>query len=145
MNLTGERVQLRARQPRDYTNEAVWELDREIALLDPHVGKVFNDMQFSIETLNGVHIGICSLHNLTQNSIQLGVRIGNKNYWNKGYGAEVVNMLVEYSFTILGVEYIWLKVLPWNIRAIKCYEKCGFIYTGELTLDGYEFIIMERR
>jgi RimJ/RimL family protein N-acetyltransferase len=36
-------------------------------------------------------------------------------------------------------------VLDSNIRAIKCYEKCGFARYGNLALDGYSFILMEKK
>ena len=138
------KVRLRDRSPDDYNRESIWGLDREINRLDPIVGKVFNEVAFSIETLEGQHIGSCMLYNDDGTSIQLGIRIGDKSFWNTGYGTDAVRALVGHCFATTNVERIWLKVLPENIRAIRCYEKCEFEYSGELLLEGFNFITMER-
>ncbi len=83
------------------------------------------------------------MHVLTPEDIQFGIRIGNKDYWGKGYGTEVVELLVDYWHYNLGIKRLWLKVLPTNLRAIRCYEKCGFEQAGRLLLDGYDFVVME--
>lgn len=145
MNVTGKSIRIRDRISSDYADEAVWQADKEILQYDPPTGKLFNNQLFSIETLDGIHIGTCSLYNNDSTRVQLGIRIGDKSYWDKGYGTEVINLLVSYAFASLGVERVWLKVLPQNIRAIRCYEKCGFAYCGRLALDGYDFVMMERR
>jgi RimJ/RimL family protein N-acetyltransferase len=80
--------------------------------------------------------------NMTQEEAELAIRIGDKNYWGKGYGADAVSTLVNYWLST-GLRRIWLKVLPGNIRAVRCYEKCGFTAVARLILDGYEFLIME--
>ena len=139
------KVRLRDRRPDDAAIEMIWSVDREINQLDPAVGKTFNQEVFSIETLNGQHIGTCMLYNNDGESIQLGIRIGDRNFWNAGYGTDAVGALVGHCFATTDVERIWLKVLPENIRAIRCYEKCEFAYSGELLLDGLNFITMERR
>ncbi len=145
MNILGEKVRIRDRIPGDSLQEIIWEMDAEIRHADPPAGKLLNSQRFSIETLEGEHIGSCSLYNWTDTDIQFGIRIGNKHYWNKGYGTDATNALVNYCFVTSGIERIWLKVLPWNTRAIKCYEKCGFTRAGWLALDGYDFALMEIR
>jgi len=144
MNMMGEKVRVRTRRSSDYFREAAWAQDPRVTELDPSVGSTFNDWRFAIETLDGKHIGSCSLYNHDGKLIQLGIRIGDKNYWGKGYGTEAVNILTNYCFSMMSVESIWLKVLPSNARAIKCYEKCGFVKTGQLALGGYDFLTMER-
>lgn len=145
MNTIGEKVRVRDKTPADYTMEAFWGLDKEITALNPPAGKAFNHESFSIETLDGKHIGSCSLYNITSVEAQLGIRIGDKEYWGKGYGEDAINILIDYCFSTKSIERIWLKVLPQNIRAIRCYEKCGFAQHGKLALDGHCFIVMERR
>ena len=144
MNVTGELVCVRDRIRTDASNEITWSLDREVVQADPPAGAPFMVMPFSIDTLDGIHIGSCSLYDMDANGIQLGIRIGNRDYWSHGYGTDTVNILCNYAFATLGVRYIWLKVLPWNFQAIKCYEKCGFKKTGWLALDGYDFVTMDR-
>ena len=145
MNITGEKVRVRDRVANDALTEIVWGLDREVIAADPPAGKIYNSQRFAIETLDGEHIGHCSLYNQTLHDVQLGIRIGNRDYWGKGYGTGVVSIIVHYWRHMMDVERLWLKVLPTNTRAIKCYEKCGFVHAGRLALDGYDFTVMEIR
>ena len=69
--------------------------------------------------------------------------IGDRNYWNKGYGVDVISALLEHIFQETKVNRVHLKTLDWNARAQKCFQKCGFTPCGELTRDGYSFMLME--
>lgn len=53
--------------------------------------------------------------------------IGETEYWNKGIGAKLVTSMVQYIIGDLGVKKIVMNPQTWNNRALKCYEKCGFI------------------
>ena len=143
MNVTGGKVHIRDRLITDCVKETIWAQDPRVTALDVAAGKVFNRKMFSIDTLEGIHIGSCSLYNWNSESVQLGIRIGDRDYWGKEYGTEVVSILVNYWLMSTTLDCIWLKVLPSNTRAIKCYEKCGFVHSGRLALNGYEFITME--
>jgi RimJ/RimL family protein N-acetyltransferase len=88
---------------------------------------------FSIVHLNNDElIGICGLLDVNQiNRIaEAGIFIGNKKYWNKGYGTEAMNALLDYAFNLLNLNSIFLRVHSFNQRAIKCYQKCGFKEIG---------------
>jgi len=61
----------------------------------------------------------------------VGIFIGNKDYWNKGYGTEAMTLLIAYCFDILNMHSITLCTHKTNHRAIKCYEKIGFKKVGE--------------
>lgn len=52
--------------------------------------------------------------------------IGEVNYWNKGIGKLVVSSMIEYLITHLNASIIVMDPQTWNVRAISCYEKCGF-------------------
>lgn len=130
----------------DAARETMWYVDPEIRSLDVAAGTIRNAKWFSIVTVDGNHhIGLCVLYNYDNYMGELGVRIGDKNYWNRGYGTDATLLLVQYGFEVMGLQLIWLKVLPENIRAIRCYEKCGFTKVGKLALDEYEFVTMEKR
>lgn len=144
MSVNHGKVQLREPVPQDIHNAAVWALDNEIMALDPPAGTTFNEARFSIYTLDGKHIGVCSLYNGDGQSVQLGIRIGDKDYHSRGYGTDAVNAMVDWCIELTSYKHIWLKVLPENIRAIRCYEKCGFVTFGTLELAGYTFTTMER-
>lgn len=126
--------------------ETMWYTDPELRSLDVAAGTVHNSKWFSIVTVDGDHhIGSCTLYNYKDYQAEFGIRIGDKNYWNRGYGTDATLLLLKYGFEVMGLQLVWLKVLPENIRAIRCYEKCGFTRTGKLALDGYEFATMEKR
>ncbi len=100
------RVLLRAVTPEDDLRISLWLSDDEIRKLDPCVGGTFNYEEYAIEVA-GTHIGFCSVSNVTQNEAELGVTIGSKDYWGKGYGADVVNQLTEFCFNSLGVKCLF--------------------------------------
>jgi aminoglycoside 6'-N-acetyltransferase len=52
--------------------------------------------------------------------------IGEVDYWNKGIGKLLVSSMVNYLITELDVSKIVMDPQTWNVRAIACYEKCGF-------------------
>ncbi|EES49975.1 GNAT family N-acetyltransferase [Clostridium botulinum] len=61
-----------------------------------------------------------------KNVYSIGITIGKK-YWNRGYGQDSIKTLIKYLFDDLNAKRIQLEVVSENIRAIKCYKKCGFI------------------
>jgi RimJ/RimL family protein N-acetyltransferase len=63
---------------------------------------------------------------------EMGIFIGNKNYWGKGYGVEAIELLLDFGFNILNLHNINLKVFSYNKPAIKCYQKVGFKEVGRL-------------
>jgi RimJ/RimL family protein N-acetyltransferase len=77
-------------------------------------------------------IGGCGLLNLdsVNRSSEVGIFIGEKSYWNKGYGEEALRLLLDYAFNILNLESLMLNVYSFNTRAIRCYRKVGFREIG---------------
>jgi len=55
-----------------------------------------------------------------------------RDHWGQGYGQESLQFLVNYAFAHLGVRRISLQVAAENKRAIRCYEKVGFVAEGRL-------------
>jgi RimJ/RimL family protein N-acetyltransferase len=60
----------------------------------------------------------------------MGIGIGDKAYWSRGYGSEAMNILLRYVFTELNLHRLSLTVFEYNQRAIRMYEKCGFKIEG---------------
>ena len=88
---------------------------------------------FVIETLkNQEIIGTCQLFNINwvHRNAELQIRIGEVDSQSKGYGSEAVKLLCEFGFKDLNLHRIFLQVFADNSRAIKSYEKCGFIREG---------------
>jgi RimJ/RimL family protein N-acetyltransferase len=63
-------------------------------------------------------------------SAEIGIFIGDKDYWNQGYGTEVVRLILEHGFSTLNLHRIFLRVIADNQRAIHVYEKIGFVHEG---------------
>jgi RimJ/RimL family protein N-acetyltransferase len=61
---------------------------------------------------------------------EVGIFIGNKNYWNKGYGTEALSLLIDYGFKALNLHNILIRVYDYNKRAKNSYEKIGFKQIG---------------
>jgi RimJ/RimL family protein N-acetyltransferase len=74
--------------------------------------------------------GFLDIDHLNQTA-ETGLFIGNKNYWNKGFGSEALTLLLDYGFKALNLNNIMLKVYSFNKRAIKSYEKVGFKTIGK--------------
>lgn len=62
----------------------------------------------------------------------LGIGIGERAFWNNGYGSEAMDVLMRYSFEVLGLRRISLNVFEHNPRALHVYEKLGFVEEGRL-------------
>lgn len=77
-------------------------------------------------------IGNCSFHNVdnTNRNAEIGIIIGEKDYWGKGYGTEAVKLLLKFGFENRNFNSIHLHVFSFNERAISCYEKVGFKRQG---------------
>ena len=77
-------------------------------------------------------IGNCGLFGINWRSrhAEFGIVIGAKQYWNKGYGSEALGLILKYGFNTLNLNRIALRVFANNPRAIRSYEKVGFIKEG---------------
>lgn len=91
------------------------------------------DYNFAIETLDGDrYIGGCGLVDLDWKNrhSKVGIFIGDKTLWGKGYGTDAMNVLLDFIFNEMGLLKVMLDVYDFNKRAIKSYEKSGFVVEG---------------
>ena len=77
-------------------------------------------------------VGNCGFHEIDWRcrAGELGIFIGEKSFWNQGYGTEVMRLLVKHGFETLNLNRICLQVYATNLRAIRSYEKVGFVHEG---------------
>ena len=83
---------------------------------------------FAIEA-DGKYIGNCCLMGLNRphGILELGIVIGDRQYWGRGYGRDATKLLLRYGFHYLGARRIVLTTHARNERAIRCYRACGFV------------------
>ncbi len=84
-------------------------------------------------------IGNCSFMHVDQRnrSAEIGIFIGEKSCWNQGYGTEVMRLLLKHGFESLNLHRIFLRVFETNPRAIRSYEKAGFVHEGRFRQAEY--------
>ncbi len=158
------RIKIRNKRLADAPNDYAWQSDPVLVQLDaaPLLTTTFTDYLscyaselrnpppdrrlFAIETtLDRKHIGNCVYYNINEDSqeAELGIMLGNRNYWDKGYGADAVKALVNHIFRETNLKRIHLKTLVTNERAKKCFQNCGFTPYNQVSRDGHNFVLME--
>jgi RimJ/RimL family protein N-acetyltransferase len=60
----------------------------------------------------------------------MGIHIGEREYWGRGYGTDALRVLLRYAFDELNLQRVSLSFLEGNARAMRSYEKCGFKLEG---------------
>ena len=144
-----ERIFLRETLPSDVNDEYAWWMnDLEVtkymeARFRKHTKEDIknyiknigpeNSMLMAIIAKDGnKHIGNIRLGpiNKEHSFAILGIMIGNKNYWGKGYGTEAIRLAVDYAFYRLGLKKINADVYENNLGSINAFKKAGFIEEG---------------
>ena len=60
----------------------------------------------------------------------VSIALGEPEYWGKGLGTEAMRLCLRYAFTELNLDRVTLWVFGYNQRAIRSYEKAGFMKEG---------------
>jgi len=161
--LRGGRIILRDKRPTDAENDYRWRSDPELARLDAAIPltmsferylKLFEDQMkyptpgshhYSIETLDGRFIGNCMYYDLdtVNREAELGIVIGDRDYWSDGYGYDAVTTLLHHMFTIRSLKRVYLHTLEWNDRAQKSFSKSGFNVVRPVRRMAHDFILMD--
>lgn len=147
--IEGERVRLRPVVERDLPLFAEWLSDAEVrrwlAAIDspPTLDDEYewwhdkradpDNVMWAIETLDGRLVGNIELRLvMKQERAEVGVAIQDKTQWSKGFGTDAVRLVVDYAFEELNLNRVDLTTDEENLRAIRCYEKVGFVREGLL-------------
>lgn len=72
------------------------------------------------------YIGTIELYDLNGSYATLGIIVGERSHWGRGYGPEAVQALLMYAFDVLGLERIRLSTFADNVRAQAAFKKTGF-------------------
>ena len=163
MKIKGNKIIIRPKKPADAENDYRWQTDPELSALDAMTPSTMSYQQFYREYLNwlrhpyygritfgvdtpeGKHIGNCVYYNIDEvkNETEIGVMIGERDYWSKGYGTDIISTLIDYLFRETKFTRVYLKTLEDNFRAQRCFEKCGLTPCGYREKEGYKFLLMD--
>ena len=89
-----------------------------------------------VDASSGKMIAYAEIYVTRENTGILGrILIGDPEMRGHGIGVQIVQELLFISYTILGVKNTSLYVFDWNIGAIKCYEKAGFVINLDKTAN----------
>jgi len=159
--ITGDRVRLRAMEKEDLPRFVAWfndpEVRRNLLIYQPlsmgqeekwyqdMLNRPIDEQPLSIEVKEGegwVTIGNAGFLNINlhDRSAELGISLGDKRHWDRGFGTETIRLLVDHGFSQINLNRIFLHVFETNLRGIRCYEKVSFRHEGRLRearyLDG---------
>lgn len=147
----GELVRLRQYEPEDApaAQELLnnWQVRRTLNPENPkpyslweeeqftnHQSTMQKEFSFAVERLSdGAYLGGCGINTLSWISrvATVGIFIGQP-YWNGGYGTDALRTLVRFCFQQMNMQKVDLTVHADNARAVRCYEKVGFVQEGRL-------------
>ena len=130
------RANLALYKPMSLAQEERW-FDANLASSDTQAWAI--DARSEAEEEAWAHIGSCGYHeiNWRNRSGEIGIVIGDRSYWGRGFGVDATRTLVRWGFDTLGLNRIYLRVYADNARAIRCYEKVGFSAEGRLRQDNF--------
>lgn len=60
----------------------------------------------------------------------LAIGIEDASQLGKGLGSEAIALVLGYAFNVLKLHRISVRVVDYNSRAIRAYQKCGFVIEG---------------
>ena len=116
-------------EPMQSSKAALKWMDEEVGELSP------SSYFFSIRTLaDDKLIGELALDviNWSGRDAFVGLGIGETEYWGKGYGTDVMDVLLRFAFTEINLRRVTLNVFEYNPRAVRSYEKAGFRHEGRM-------------
>ena len=161
---TGELIRLREKHIDDARRDYEWRRDPELATYDAarpltlsfraFVTTLTEDLasptnyrrSFAIEELEGGrHIGNVMYYgyDATRNEAELGITIGVREYWSRGYGTDAVRCMLHYLLGERGMDRVYLHTLSWNHRAQAAFSRAGFRRIRTVHRDGKDFELME--
>ncbi len=90
--------------------------------------------RYAIIDPDGGFLGMVSYYNVNfeHRNAELGIYIGDRDYWSRGIGTEAILTLLSHVFRHTNLSTVYLTTYASNARAQACYRKCGFEVTGTL-------------
>lgn len=152
MKLIGKRIYIKILAPDDVTEHYVaW-------MNDPEINQ-YLESRFRIQTLTSVrafveamnnspvdslfgiflgennhHIGNIKIGNIDtfHRRAEVGLIIGDRTIWGKGYAAEAILLATQYGLEELNLNKLTAGMYAENIGSFKAFLKCGWRHVGTL-------------
>ncbi len=148
VTLRGRQVSLRTARPSDQATLERLRADPEIDHymgVDPGTGLLWRqvflgensgslaDLVISAASGDEAPIGLISLwdRSIPHQAAELSIWIG-QGHRNGGAGTEALRLALRHAFGPMALHKVYLRVLEYNARAIRTYQKCGFHIEGTL-------------
>ncbi len=152
--LTGNRIKLRALEPSDIELLYLWENNSDIwpvsntlvpfsrFILEKYIAESHMDifqakqLRLMIDNIAGPGVetvGAIDLFDFDpmHERAGIGILISDRKYMNRGYASDALELLINYSFTVLQLHQLYCNIDDDNKVSIKLFEKFGFRITGE--------------
>ncbi|MDR1583445.1 MAG: GNAT family N-acetyltransferase [Prevotellaceae bacterium] len=152
MKLESDTVKLRAVEPSDIDLLYLWENDPKVWIISESItpysrfelekyilseGDIFANKQLRLMIdckQNGAYLTVGTVDLFDFNPVHsragLGIMIYSPENRGKGYASEALNMLIEYTFTVLNISVLYCNISAGNHKSINCLEKAGFEKCG---------------
>lgn len=150
LSLKGEHIYLRGLEPEDLdflykleNDPEIWEISGTTSPYSKHVLKLYlenvhkdiyevKQLRLCICNLKGNVLGLIDLFDFDPKNLRvgMGIIVSSKGDRNKGIGAEAIDILSKYTFSVLGMRQIYANVLEDNAPSIHLFSKLGFEKVG---------------
>ncbi|NOT03484.1 MAG: GNAT family N-acetyltransferase [Anaerolineales bacterium] len=117
----------------------LWSEKKLKEFVEKNDDKQENAFRFAIRTLDEDKlIGVTSLwvQPWAHSDAWLGIYIGERDHWGRGFGTDAMRLIVQYGFCELNLRRITLGLHSYNVRALKSYLKVGFQMEGKIRSEG---------
>ena len=161
--IKGQKVILREKNIEDAEDDYRWRTDEELAKLDATrpINMSFSNFRsyveeeirspsprskrLAIDTIYGKHIGNFMYYDidLSRGESELGIMIGDRSYWSKGYGSDAIRAVRNHLFSQTTLKRLYLHTLEWNERARKSFTNAGLREVKLVSRGGLKFVLME--
>jgi len=150
LSLKGNHIYLRALEPHDLdflyqleNDTSVWEISGTLSpyskkvlqlYLDNAHRDIYDVKQLRLCICDKAHeaIGLIDIFDFDPKHLRAGVGIIvlNEEDRNKGVGEEVLELVLNYTFSTLNLHQLYANIIESNTSSIRLFEKMGFTKVG---------------
>lgn len=79
-----------------------------------------------------LHIGNIGLHKIDyiHRNAEVGIVLGEPEYWNKGYASKCITAIRDYAFNTLNLHRLTAKIMTENSGSCRAFSHAGFMNEG---------------